>query len=93
MPQAPCSLEGATRSVRAREPSNRATAGVRVTRWARCGAVALLAATVPVACVNAPPGVDSADGSCRRVIHADVVAIEQAYVLNRHAAFVPAGML
>ena len=93
MSQASCGLEGDSRSVRAREHSDRATGGVRMTRWARRGAVAVLAAVVPVACVNTPPGVESADGSCRRVIHADVVAIEQAYVLNRHAAFVPAGML
>ena len=93
MSQASCGLEGDSRSVRAREHSGRATGGVRMTRWARRGAVAVLAAVVPVACVNTPPGVESADGSCRRVIHADVVAIEQAYVLNRHAAFVPAGML
>ncbi len=30
---------------------------------------------------------------CERIIRADVVAIEQAYLLNRFSAFVPAGML
>lgn len=56
-------------------------------------AVILLAAPVLGACISSPPGTEPSDASCRRVIHADVVAIEQAYVLNRHAAFVPAGML
>jgi manganese oxidase len=31
--------------------------------------------------------------TCKRVIQADVVALEQAYLLNRFAAFVPAGMM
>jgi len=46
-------------------------------------------------CVSQAPGGSGphAGGACRNVIHADVVAIEQAYVLNRFAAFVPAGML
>ena len=93
MSQASCSLEGDSRSGRACEHRERASGRVRLARWAQRGAVALLIAAVPVACVNAPPSTESADASCRRVIHADVVAIEQAYVLNRHAAFVPAGML
>jgi hypothetical protein len=62
-------------------------------RWLRPVAAVLLAAAPLTACVNVPPAAATADASCRRVIHADVVAIEQAYVLNRHAAFVPAGML
>jgi len=31
--------------------------------------------------------------ACNRVVKADIVAIEQAYLLNRFSAFVPAGML
>lgn len=57
------------------------------------GAAVALAVLLPVACVNAPPEPGAQDASCRRTVYADVVAIEQAYVLNRHAAFVPAGML
>lgn len=33
------------------------------------------------------------DQICRRTVKAEVVAIEQAYLLNRFSAFVPAGML
>lgn len=36
---------------------------------------------------------DRADAQCGRIVKADVVAIEQAYLLNRFSAFVPAGML
>ena len=65
------------------------------------GAPRVLATTLGIgaalllgSCINPPPSQpQAAEGSCQRVIHADVVAIEQAYVLNRHAAFVPAGML
>ncbi|MFT4194332.1 hypothetical protein [Ottowia sp.] len=53
----------------------------------------LLAGGLLGACVNPPPGQADAGAVCARTVHADVVAIEQAYVLNRHAAFVPAGML
>ncbi|MFT3779652.1 MAG: hypothetical protein QM772_15500 [Ottowia sp.] len=59
----------------------------------RRGAAVLLAGGLLGACVNPPPGQADAGATCARTVHADVVAIEQAYVLNRHAAFVPAGML
>ena len=61
----------------------------------REGGALLIAATLALgSCVNqASPNPPQADASCRRVVHAEVVALEQAYVLNRHAAFVPAGML
>ena len=58
----------------------------------RCSGVAALA--LLAACVSQAPGVPGPVGAtCRQTIHADVVAIEQAYVLNRFAAFVPAGMM
>ena len=65
-----------------------------LTAWlTRLGGVAALA--LLGSCVSQAPGGSGphAGGACRNVIHADVVAIEQAYVLNRFAAFVPAGML
>ncbi len=36
---------------------------------------------------------DESSGVCGTIVKADVVAIEQAYLLNRFSAFVPAGML
>ena len=48
----------------------------------------------PLICI-ALAGAARAEGSpvCARTIRADIVAIEQAYLLNRFSAFVPAGML
>ena len=63
------------------------------TRLMLHGTTAVWVASLLSACVSLPADSPDADTGCRRVIHADVVAIEQAYVLNRFAAFVPAGML
>lgn len=58
------------------------------------GAIVALAASLLGSCTSPPadPPHAHTDAGCR-VIRADVVAIEQAYVLNRFAAFVPAGMM
>ena len=75
-------------------PGVRQRARPGLTAWlTRLGGVAALA--LLGSCVSQAPAGSGphAGGACRNVIHADVVAIEQAYVLNRFAAFVPAGML
>lgn len=41
----------------------------------------------------APRSSSTPEQRCERIIKADVVALEQAYVLNRFSAYVPAGML
>ena len=54
------------------------------------GALTVTSCTLPPSPPPPPPVVAA---SCERIIRADIVALEQAYVLNRFAAFVPAGML
>ena len=64
-----------------------------LTAWlTRLGGVAALA--LLGSCVSQAPGGSGphAGGACRNVIHADVVALGQPYVLHRFAACVPAGM-
>jgi hypothetical protein len=39
------------------------------------------------------PAISDTSQTCSRTIIADVVALEQAYVLNRFGAFVPAGLM
>lgn len=55
---------------------------VKAARW--CGVFGLLAICIPAWAVPA---------SCERTLRAEVVALEQAMVLNRYGAFNPAGML
>ncbi len=55
-------------------------------------AAILLVASVVAGCAT-PSHEPAAAQACTRVIQADVVALEQAYLLNRFAAFVPAGMM
>lgn len=85
-----CGAQRAARSSGAAMPCTGGRARWRRLRQAVAGG---LAAAPLAACVNLPHDQAAVDASCRRTVHADVVAIEQAYVLNRHAAFVPAGML
>ncbi|MBV1796526.1 hypothetical protein [Siccirubricoccus sp. G192] len=57
-------------------------------------AVALLAADqAQTAPRERPSTAPQPDAACQRIVTADVVALEQAYILNRFGAFVPAGML
>lgn len=44
-------------------------------------------------CEAAPSNRPHEEGLCRQIIKADIVALEQAYVLNRFGSYVPAGML
>lgn len=46
-----------------------------------------------LACIGAAAGAHAAAARCERTVIADVVALEQAMVLNRYGAFNPAGML
>ena len=53
----------------------------------------LLGGCATVAAASAQASVPPASGACQRTIRANVVALEQAIVLNRYGAFNPAGML
>ncbi len=65
--------------------------GVRA-RLMLFGTIVASVASLLSSCTSPPADPPHAETGCR-VIRADVVAIEQAYVLNRFAAFVPAGMM
>ena len=73
--------------------SIRAVACTAYSRATLSSGAAAVAALLLSGCVAPQPDTPQADARCHRTVHADVVAIEQAYVLNRFAAFVPAGML
>lgn len=62
-------------------------------RPSMCVGVLATASVLLHGCIAPLPDAPQTDAACPRTVHADVVALEQAYVLNRFAAFVPAGML